>query len=332
MNVYLRGYAQRYKGIVISILCIMCALVFGYLLFQGKIIKIDNQLKTYNSDNYSLIYVLNYYVPMENVCVYPDTDAQIYMDQQKHDRLTVSALMRNAGDEYSVSSLQVLNDIKPGEIAVCRNVSEKFGLNGGETLWVEFPFSSDLYEYHISEIADYNYDFSHPIIDNDIGIVLLGYNSAYTENVQSKYALFSAQSKADELSAYPQVINGIINKADNAKAVFEQCVSSLIFQVLFIMIAIIVAHLAFLRHSETLLRRCFLKGMKRNALVFIPLVEKVIFIIVPCIAIEMLFQLFTPIHSIVTKLYYYLPVLICLIYSVVSAGLDSKRSRKIEEG
>ena len=92
--------------------------------------------------------------------------------------------------------------------------------------------------------------FLHPNIDNDIGVLYLGYEKEYEENVQCKYIIFSENSQAELLAQYPQVINFVQNKSDNERYVFEQGAFILVFQFAFVLVSFIIANIAFFSKSQ----------------------------------------------------------------------------------
>lgn len=328
MKVYLRGYARRWKNILLAVLCVLVALLLSCVLFQSKLNKISGQLNSYDQAEYSLIYVLNYEANLDNEFIYPDTDTQIYLDKAKTKRLTVSSVMRDDSAIYSEVEWSSINNLGYDELIISKNVSGKYGVGVGESLFVEFPYSSDLREFTIKGIARDNYDFTNPNIDNDIGIVYLGYDGYYESNTQCKYIAFSKHSEAEILSEYPQIIDTVINKSDNEDYVFQQGLYILLFQSIFVIIAIILAFMGFYVKSNNLLKRCYLKGMKKIALIWMPFLEKILFAEIPAIIMILAISYCIPMKSMLSRMYFVIPVFLIGVFCVGTVIVEMIKVRR----
>lgn len=328
MGLYFKGYARRLIGISLAIGCFLAAMALSGILFYDKLNKISSQLESYAQSDYDLIYVLNYSSGLSNECIFTDTDTQIYLDESGLKRLTVSSIMKDADSSYDLDYLETLNDLSPQEMVISRNVSEKYNLGIGSKVFVDFPCSGVLQEFIITGITREDYDYTRPSIDNDIGVVALGYDEEYEKEVQCKYALFSEHSASDVLSGFPQIIDSVIKKSDNIKSVVEQGRHILVFQALFCAAALLVGHISFFSKSKKLLRRCYLKGMKRNWLVVVPLVERVLFGVIPGLLVTLAFFAIISAHSQMRTMFALLPSLIWFLYCLVMFCVDIGTNRK----
>ena len=328
MIIYIKGYAQRWRGIVGAVFSIMIALLFVFGLFQGKLQKINSQLASYSSESYSLIYLLNYSASADNQCVFADSDIQVYTDSERTNRMTVSGLLKGRDTYYSMPFLSFLNEMGSDRIALCKNVADQYSLSKGDHLYVEFPYTYEVYEYIVDYIVDYNYDFSNPNIDNNIGVVFIGGSKQYEDNVKCKYILFSDSSLADFLSQYSQIIYNVINKSENEGYVFRQGMHIILFQVLITIVAIMLSHLIFFRKSKEILRRCYLKGMKKSAMTIVPMIEKVVIGVIPTLLVLTILVRYVPVSSKLTVWYYTMPIIFECFYSVLGSVVSGKERKR----
>ena len=266
MRQYVKGYLYRVTTIIVSIAIVVAFLLFSFVLFQRKLSKVSGQLNSYESSDYSIIYILNYGEGLNNECLYPDTDIQFYLDDGKTTRLTVSSVMKEDGVKYDLTYLSALSTLNPGEASISQNVSDRYRLKIGDSIFAEYSYSSTRIPVKIVSIIGTEFAYSNPVMDNDVGIILLGYNADYCSSTNSKYIVFASQSRAEDLSIYPQIINMVINKSVNIQHVSEQSYSILLFEAVFALIAIVLTQILFFSKSRALLYRCYLKGMKKALL------------------------------------------------------------------
>lgn len=305
----------------------MSSSLLCYCLFHEKLNKVSGQLNSYDTADYSIIYVLNYGKAFNNECLYPDTDVQFYQDAGLSHRLTVSSIMREEGVSYNLGYLSPLSCLKPGEICIAQNVAEAYKLNIGDTLFAEYSYSSVPMPMKVSSIMQTEYDYGNPIIDNSIGVLFLGFNEEYCASTNGKYILFSEKTKADELSIFPQIIQDVINKSASINTVTSQGTGVLIFEMLFMLVAVVLTHTLFFSKSRTSLYRCFLKGMNRFLMTIIPFVERFVFCLLPCAVVQCLVSSGIP-ESAFKKTFCIIPIIICGLYSILMFAVDSLKLRR----
>ena len=328
MRQYVKGYLYRVTTIIVSIAIVVAFLLFSFVLFQRKLSKVSGQLNSYESSDYSIIYILNYGEGLNNECLYPDTDIQFYLDNEKTNRLACSSVMKEDGALYDLTYLSALSSLNPGEASMSQNVADLYGLKIGDSIFAEYSYSSTSIPVKIVSLVGTEFDFSNPVIDNDVGIIFLGYNADYCSSTNSKYLVFASQSKAEELSTYPQIINKVINKSINSQYVSEQSCSALIFEVIFSLISIILAQILFFSKSRVLLYRCYLKGMKKALMILIPFAERIAFCLFPCLIVQLITTAAIP-KSSIGDVYMILPVMMSAFFCILTLVIDLfKQSRK----
>ena len=321
MIIYFRGYKQRNRRLLAAIFSLFGSLLLCFVLFRDKLNNLSGQILTYEFADYQNQYILNYGIGIENECIFPDTDIHIFLDEDRSKKLTVSVVMKDEDVSYDLDCLAFLNNLKSNEICITKNVAEAYSLNIGDTLFADTSYSSDLISLIITELLGTEFDYTHPKIENGIGIVYIGYDRNYAIHSRSKYLLYSQQSKSDELAKYPQIINDVINKSVNESYVLEQGIPVLIIEGILVLISISVAHLFFFSKSRKLLLRCYLKGMKRNCMWGIPFIEKIM-ICLPLIVIgQIIFTSRLP-DSYFAKYYQMIPVIACVMYTFIFLLID----------
>ena len=313
--------------IIIAVAGILASSLLCYGLFHEKLNKVGGQLNSYGSADYSIIYILNYGEGFNNECLYPDTDIQFYHDAEKSRRLTISSIMREEGGSYDLGYLGSLACLNPGEVCISQNVADRYELGIGDTVFAEYSYSQELVPMRIADIIQTEFDYVHPSTDNDIGVVFLGFNEKYAASTNGKYLLFAEESKAEELAVFPQIINGVINKTTNISSVSSQGTAALIFEALFFVASVILAQIVFFSKSRALLYRCYIKGMKRFLLPVIPLIERLVFCLLPCIVVQCLTTSAIP-DSSITQAYRMIPISICGLFCIIMFIADLKRMRR----
>ena len=313
--------------IIIAVAGVLASSLLCYGLFHAKLNKVGGQLKNYDSADYSTIYILNYGEGFPNECLYPDTDIQFYRDAEKSQRLTVSSIMREEGVSYDLSYLAPLFILKPGEVCISQNVADRYTLGIGDTILAEYSYSQEIVPVTVASIMQTEFDYGHPSTDNDVGVVFLGFNEEYASSTNGKCILFAEKSKADELAIFPQIINEVINKSVSNDYVLSQGVAALIFGALFSLVSVILAQIVFFSKSRMPLYRCYLKGMKRSLLPVIPLLERLVFCLLPCVAAQCLTASTIP-DSSVARAYRLIPISICGLFCLIMFAVDLLKLRR----
>ncbi len=321
MGMYVKEYIRRVPMIIIAVAAILISSLLCYGLFHEKLNKVGGQLNSYDSADYSIIYILNYGEAFSNECLFPDTDIQFYRDADRSQRLTVSSVMREEGVLYDLKYIAPLSKLDSGEVCISRNVAEKYKLGIGETVYAEYSYSPMPVPVTVTAIMQTEFDYVHPVADNDVGVVFLGYNKNYAVSTNGKYILFSEKTKADELAEYPQIINGVINKSNSQDVVSSQGIAALVFGALLSVAAVIVSQMVFFSKSKMLLYRCYLKGMKRFLLPVIPLLERLVFCLLPCVLAQSLVASTLP-DSAITKIFRLIPISICGMFCIIMFVVD----------
>lgn len=327
MGMYVKGYVCRVTMIIIAVAGVLASSLLCYGLFHAKLNKVGGQLNSYDSADYSTIYILNYGEGFSNECLYPDTDIQFYHDAEKSRRLTVSGIMREEGVTYDLNYLVPLSGLKPGEVCLSQNVADGYMLGIGDTIFTEYSYSQDLVPVTVTSIMQTEFDYGHPSTDNDVGVVFLGFNENYASSTNGKYILFAEKSKADELAIFPQIINEVINKSVSNDYVLSQGVAALIFGALFSLGSVILAQIVFFSKSWMLLYRCYLKGMRKSLLPVIPLLERLVFCLLPCIVVQCLTASAIP-DSSVAMAYRMIPISICGLFCIIMFAVDLLKLRR----
>ena len=323
MKSYLNCYRYRLQQIVISVIATAFVIIICGVLFGGRLKKISNQLFNYSNADYNILYTLNYDAMLNNTCVYPDTDILVYLDNSKTKRIAASLVMKKPEAQYDLNYLQKLNTIGKDQVLLPSNLREKYNLNVGDTVYIEYPYKSELCAVTIGSITNYEYDYCNPNIANDIGVAFIDADNGYIENTNCKYILFSKSSQADTLADYPQIINDIVNKGTNQSKVFKQGVPALVFSILLSIGSIVISNIVLFSKSLGIFKRLYLKGAKRKSLVAISFGEKIVLSIIPLIISECLMSLIIPINSAITVLFFLIPLLVFSLYTIVSTVVIS---------
>lgn len=327
MKMYFKGYGARIKPLIAVIVICVLSLLIPFALFHGKTENISGQLETYQNTDYEKLYILNYDIPLENECLYADSDLMVFKDNEKKSRLTVSTVMAKQNSSYSLDCLAELNDLGSDEILVSRNVAQKYKIVIGDTLFVEFPYSEELKSIKVKGIIKTDFDYQNPNISNDVGIVFIGNDETYQSAIQCKSIVYASSVLTDRLSQYPQVINSIVEKQNNMQKVFIQGIVAMIFEIVFAMIAIILSRIIFFSKSQKILKRCFFKGASKSTIVTIPLLEKIIFGLIPASIVQAIIFSGLP-NSSYALVYCLIPCVLYFLYCVISVCRDVVLVRK----
>lgn len=318
MKTYIKNYRYRVPEIVLTVLLSFLAVMLSSLLFKNKLNELSNQLERYQSSEYSSAYILNYGISANNEWIYADTDIQLFLKEDGTERLAVSCLMPQDEVQYSLEEQKEVSKVKTGEVILSRNVAAKYNLVVGDAVYVQYPYTTRLFQMRVSAISGTEYDFENPSISNDIGIVYIGFDEEYVNSTNCKYLLFAKESMVDVLSQYPQIISGIVNKSQNQSKVFSQGIYIFAFELFFLIAALMASIYFFFSRSFIPLRRLFLKGTSRSTLVKIPLTERLIWWFIPCGIGVLISSFFIPCNSNLTRGYYIIPLAISIIFIVLA--------------
>ena len=327
MKMYIKGIIQRRAALLTAVLVSVLSIVCCFCLFHGKLNKACGQLETYDSADYSIVYLLNYASQLDNECIYTDMDVAFYKDSQKKERIVGSGIMKQEGVPYNLAYLSPVEELNSGEICVSGSIADRYNISVGDIVFSESSCSSELVELHVKGITGTEFDYSNPNIDNNVGVVFMGFDENYFANTKCRFILFVEDSKADELSAFPQIINKVINKSENYEKVAGQSTAAVVIEVLFALIAVILSHIAFFSKSHGLLYRCFLKGMSKASLNLVPFLEKTLLCAVPMSLTAFLLCMALPDCGI-KRIYILVPVLVGSIYCIITLCADVFGKRK----
>ena len=331
MRIYIKSYSHRAKEISVVVLCIVICMGLGCALFQGKLNKIGSQLETYRASAYETIYILNYEANLDNICVYPDADIMMFQNLESDNRIPVSVVMKSDHTNYTLPEMEFLNTLSSAETVVSLNVANRYGIHQGDTLFAEYSYNQQRIPLTVAGVVATEFDFQNPNIGNDIGVIYIGSNAGYIENTRAKYVCFTEHSLAVELNEYPQIIDRIVSKQDNARLVISQGYEVFIFQALFAIIAIVVSHLFFFRKSIPILKRCVIKGMPARNLLLVPLVERFAIMMLPCSVVQMFMARYILCRSAETRFFVMIPLALIAVYCIssVAVGIRNTKSRKV---
>lgn len=317
MRIYFRNYRHRIVDLLCAIAVLIVALCTHNFIFHGSIIAISNQLSTYDSSDYSFIYRLNYDSKLNNQLMYPDTDIQLFADEAKERKLSVSGMMVDEECVLTLRDLQFLNDLSPEDLAVASCVADKYGLKIGDSVYALYPYSTDVKKLTVAKIVSTDFDVGNPNISNDVGMVFYGFDHQYKDNTNCKYAVYAQASLAEDLSKFPQIIDGVVSKSDNYEYVFRQGLHILLLELFFILCGIIMAHKVFFFKSNAFLKRCFVKGMKRFALRLVPFVERLVILCAPFLIMAIVFGTNMRMDNVFSICYFTIPSFLILGYCIV---------------
>lgn len=328
MKQYLKCYGHRLYQIALSIFAVVALLALCASLFGAKLKRISSQLNSYDKADYNTAYVLNYGVELDNCCVFPDTDIQVYLDEAKEKRIGVSVVMSSKTTRYNLEYLRQLSNLSTDQIVLSGNAAEKYNLEVGDIVYVEKPYTAQLSKVAVVSVSNYEYDYCNPSIINNIGVVFIGADQNYIESINSKYLLFANESKAEELAEYPQIISDIINISTNRNKVVRQAFSALFFCFLLSIVMIFISHVVLFSQSYPILKRLYYKGMGRKQILSITFIEKVLLSLCIIVVIELVVTLWIPLNSFIAAWYYLIPILLSSLYIIISTIVLSGKLKK----
>lgn len=217
INWYIKNYKYRIGPIAIYLLALISILVASTTLLSRNLIKSSMVESSYSSVKYNYGYELNYSCESALELIYPDTDIVFYTSSNKSTRIVSTSVMENRdGIQESMMQFDFSKIKASNEVIIPINISQKYSLKVGDTIFCEYPFSTSLFELKIVDISPVAYDFASNSIDNEVGIMGIGYCSEYTSNSNCKYILLSEASQTDLIGNYPQILKRTFN-ADQFK-------------------------------------------------------------------------------------------------------------------
>lgn len=200
---------------VISLIILsFVSFLINWTFVEGALSQ-NAQLKILNSTNAN--YVCTYYG--ESV----SDDDFYYMNKSlslksKNEKIVAEILMYKADKSYTIQFFKRYASIKNDEMVVSKNVSNKYGLNIGDTIIVNSSLYDNHFEYKIKEIIEPAYCFIEEYFVEDKGIVILGNSSALIESNNLSMAFIDededlggvALQKLNSLGAYKKALRKAI--------------------------------------------------------------------------------------------------------------------------
>lgn len=327
MGTYVKSYKTRIRGVLISILSIISAMLICSLLFGNKVNRISSQLESYSISKYSHIYKMNYPLGHDDEYIYADTNIAVFLDNHQTTRLPTVVLMQNELFAYDASTLGYSNELRSDEAVITRNIADDFRLSVGDKIYALYPHTNEIASLTLVAIADVNYDFENPDVDNRIGIAILGYNEQYDINSENKSLCFSNESLSADISEHPQILDSIFSKNSNYEYVFNQGVHILVIEAIMLIAAFVVSEIFFYRYSCSILRRLYLKGLPRKYLKIIPFIEHLVMTVIPTLIAIIVRAYFIPVNSGYIAVLCAIDIVIAIIYSFLFGFQPFRKTR-----
>lgn len=212
INRYIKNYKYRIGSIAIYLLALISILVASTTLLSGNLMKSSMIESSYSSVKYNYGYELNYSCESALELIYPDTDIVFYINSNKSTRIVSTSVMENRdGIQESMMQFDFSKIKTSNEVIIPINISRKYSLQVGDAIFCEYPFSTALFELKIVDISPVAYDFAPNSIENEVGLMGIGYCNEYTDNSHCKYILLSETSQTDLIGNYPQILKRTFN-------------------------------------------------------------------------------------------------------------------------
>ncbi len=328
MRTYIKAYRDRKAQIVLALTITIALLLGCFLLFHSKVATVSKQLDTYQNSDFSRIYVLNYQSGLDNEFIFVDTDVGIFKDDSMSTRLAVSTIMVSPDTTYNLSMFEDFSKLQENEVILSENVSKDYGIKKDDVVYAAFSYNSEILYYKVADIIDFNLDYCNPSIANNIGVVYLGFNIEYQQNINCKYMLFANQSIAEELSNKPQILNSIINKSDNESFLLRQGFASIIIVGLCSIASVVLSSIIFFSKSHAIIMRCYLKGMNKAGLFLIPLLEKSLFNLLPSCLVSGIYAILCFDCGHYLHAYCLIPVCVSIVFIFGSFVIDVRKTKR----
>lgn len=283
---YFKNYRYRLGPIALYLLVLISMIVLFVCLSKTNFVKAISIQHSYNSSSFRYGYVLNYSIGDCSEVIYSDADIVFYKDSQRHYKLVATSIMEpeNSCDKkigpYNFSLIETYQ-----EAIIPRNVAVLYDLQVGDEIFCEYSYTTELISTKIVEICNDFYDLNSNSIQNDVGMIALGFNPNYVNNTICKYVILSAESKTAEIAEFPQLLSGTFNKIDFINKAQK---------IIIIPIAILVLIIVFLyalylvmigRRTVHDLKILFYNGLTRSSFRFALIIEGIILYLIPSISV-----------------------------------------------
>lgn len=211
---YLKNYRFRIKNILL-VLVIEAFLIVPVLFFESPTITRAFQMESdYCSYSYNFGYELNYETGLSGEMIYPQGSINFYKDEGQTQRIIVNSVMRKEASTidclYSNSFFAQLKTST--DIIIPSNIASKYSLKKENHIFAVYPYSNSIIEMKIVDIGKSLYDFSDNAYANNLGLVIVGYDSLFASLTNYNYVLLASNSQAKVLSNFPQAIRSTFNK------------------------------------------------------------------------------------------------------------------------
>lgn len=279
---YFKNYRFRVGSIAVHLLILVSALLASFLLCARTITKSHGILSSYRSVSFEYGYVLNYAFSDSDVLIYPDTDISFFVDENETNKITACSVMKpkyESQSDLTPFDFSKLPDCR--NVIVPANIAKKYDLSVGDSLFCSVPYSDTSLETKIVDICSDCYDFSENAIENDVGLLALGYDEEFVSSVKTKYLLLSEERRSADLSPYPQILQKTFTKGN----FLLKGKKLLVFPLVVYFSAFLISNLSFWltigKRTLYEMPQLYKLGTRKTVIRLIPIIEALIFLGVP---------------------------------------------------
>ena len=224
------------------------------------------QLKSLMCSDYEYTAIMRTPIDQDN---YYQFNAGVYFTSSPHAEtgLNVEILMQDTEVEYTDSVYWNVGKLGNYDVAISRNIAIDNGLEIGDKLYSKHIVDGIIYEYSVVEILPdvANVRASEEKDYND-GIIVMGFDRQYIENITHHSIVFTKESVDVLASKYSDMPESILYRTDEMLHVFKELLPYL---VLFVVLSILnVAGLVFFITKEVVhnFKRLIVLGFERKML------------------------------------------------------------------
>lgn len=294
---------------MVSIIAAMIFIVAVMLLFDNNIASLGDYLQFLKSRNYNYSVIISNNLS-EDTYVFYDRNITFSKNESLQSLMNCSTLMetQNAHTENDFLYGSDVSQLARNEIAISSNLARENGISQGDVIFSKNKYNDTVEEYKVVVILPEIYGIGKHDASYDQGIIVVGYDKEYLENVQSEYIYFYNEDYSLINESGTIVVGELNSVADTAAAITRKYVAYCGITIAIITL-ISIAFFALMHHfnsgvyqirkqfgTRDLYRRiCFDYGMYAGALIVASLASYLIGTIWVSFACEELLFLLMPV-------------------------------------
>lgn len=182
-------------------------------------------------------------------------------------RLNADVVMRSNNSEYTNSVYWNAGPLNADEVAISKGLAKRYGLSAEDKLYSKHGVDGKIHEYTVNQILPDAIRVRNSKENNyNNGIIVMGYDKQYVDNLSHSWIVFTDRSFEDLASDKAVMPESIIYRDDEIFGAARDILPYLLLWILLSIIAIVLLNVFISKSISYIFRRLALLGYKKHEL------------------------------------------------------------------